>query len=355
MARPWTLVIGGGALGTLLCARLARVGRVTLLTRWEEHGAAIEARGGITLLSEEEGRLVTGVEVARCAADVQLTVGARPDAILLAVKHSGTQRAAEDVADVLARAMAAGCALPDAAGCLVASMQNGIGNSAIVARELARRGMLEDAAARITVAQGLTTNGATIVEPGVVRHAGRGPTEVGIARAHSVTRDAEAVERLCATLSAAGLAARAREDIETAVWEKLAVNAAINALSALLRVPNGSVHASPACRSLAQRVVSEVAAVARAEGAALALDADAALLERALRVAERTAANRSSMLTDVLAGRQTEVGAINGAVVAAGAARGIATPTNALLVELLAATHETRGERVAGAQLQARR
>lgn len=351
MGKPWNIVIGGGALGSLLCARLAQVGRVTLLTRWEEHAAAIEARGGITLLSEEEGSvLASGVEVARCAADVQLTAGTRPDAFLLAVKHSGTQRAARDAADVLTRAAMADSARREAAGCLVATMQNGIGNSAIVARELARRGMLEDAAARITVAQGVTTNGATIVEPGSVRHAGRGPTDVGIVRAHSVTRDAEAVERLCATLSAAGLAARAREDIETAVWEKLAVNAAVNALSALLRVPNGSVHASPACRSLAQRVVSEVATVARAEGAALALDADAALLERVLRVAERTAANRSSMLTDVLAGRRTEVDAINGAVVAAGAARGIATPINALLLDLLAATHETRGERVEAAR-----
>jgi len=347
--RANVVVIGGGALGSLLAARLAQCatpgagGRVTLLTRWEEHAAAISVHGGIALEEEASSVLVSGVEVARCAAEVRLNGGnRRPDAILLAVKHGDTQRAAADAAELLVLSRGGGGA---EAACVVASLQNGMGNCAIVAAELARVGLLDGDSAlpSVVVAQGVTSNGATLVAPGVVRHAGRGATELGIS-SHSTARDEDAVERLCAALSAAGLDAQRRDDIESVVWEKLAVNASINALTALLRVTNGAVATSPACRSLTRRIVGEVAAVARAEGATLSTAE--VLTERALAVAERTATNQSSMLSDVLAARATEVDAIHGAVVRAGAARGVPTPANALLAELLAAAHETRAQRV---------
>jgi 2-dehydropantoate 2-reductase len=117
-------------------------------------------------------------------------------------------------------------------------------------------------------------------------------------------------------------------------WGKLAVNAGINALSAILNVPNGELLARPEALRLMEQAANEVAAVARAKGIALPF-ADAAAEAR--RVAAATASNLSSMLQDVLRGAPTEVEAINGAVVREGVRAGVPTPVNEELRRLVAA------------------
>ncbi len=112
------------------------------------------------------------------------------------------------------------------------------------------------------------------------------------------------------------------------------MNAGINALSAILNVPNGELLARTEARTLMEQAANEVAAVAHAKGIALPF-ADAAAEAR--RVAAATAANLSSMLQDVLRGAPTEIDAINGAVVREGARLGVPTPANETLLRLVAA------------------
>ena len=143
---------------------------------------------------------------------------------------------------------------------------------------------------------------------------------------------------LQALFQAAGMACELTEDADALLWAKLLVNAAINPLGALLRVPNGALAESADARALMAQVLAEAQAVARALGVALP---EGAALERVLGVCQRTAANRCSMLQDVQRGRVTEIDAINGAIARLGAEKGVSAPLNAALAQLVRAAHST--------------
>jgi len=107
-------------------------------------------------------------------------------------------------------------------------------------------------------------------------------------------------------------------------------------VTTLAQVENGAIREEPLW-TVARRAAGETAAVARASGVDLA---DDTAVEAVAAVAESTAANRSSMLQDVDAGRSTEIEAINGAVVERAAQHGIEVPTNRLLAALVSG-HES--------------
>ncbi len=296
------VVVGVGAMGCLLGAGLSAVADVTLLGHWSEQLAALRHDG--LRLEHPDGRyshhMLTVVDDPAAIGHVPIT--------LVAVKSRQTPAAARLIEPMLA---ADGLAL---------TLQNGLNN----------RAALRAALGRERVALGVTAQGATVIGPGVVRHAGHGPTYIG--------RDAALgpAQRVClpelaALLSAAGFDTHLVDDTDALVWGKLAVNAAINPLTALLHVPNGFLVEHEALLSIMRRTADEVAAVAAAQGIVLAEDA----ANRAVAVAHATAANRSSMLQDVERGASTEIDAICGAVARVGVAVGVATPLNDRLCRLV--------------------
>jgi 2-dehydropantoate 2-reductase len=140
---------------------------------------------------------------------------------------------------------------------------------------------------------------------------------------------------------AAGIPAEALPSVEPLLWEKVLYNCGLNPLGALHGLTYGEVVASPELRSVLDAAIDEGFAVARASGIALPWQHAAdfrAYFHAAL--VPPTAAHRSSMRQDLEAGRRTEVDAIGGAIVRAGARTGIATPVNARLV---AAIHAAGG------------
>jgi 2-dehydropantoate 2-reductase len=162
----------------------------------------------------------------------------------------------------------------------------------------------------------VTTSGATLAGPGLVHPGGEGPVWL---EAHP------RLGPLAAALQAAGFEVRQVENADSLVWGKLVVSAAINPLTALLRVPNGELLERPAARRRMAGLAQETAAVAAALGIRLPFDDPAAAAEE---VARQTAGNRSSMLQDVERGAPTEIDAICGAVVRLGESAGVATPLN---------------------------
>lgn len=129
---------------------------------------------------------------------------------------------------------------------------------------------------------------------------------------------------LVAQLRAADFVIENEPDPISLLWGKLAINAAINPITALLRVPNGELLSRPTARQLLQTIVREAAAVAVAQGVRLPYPDPVVAAEA---IARRTAANRSSMLQDVLREAPTEIDAICGAVIQAGEKTGVPTPT----------------------------
>jgi 2-dehydropantoate 2-reductase len=301
------LVFGAGSLGSLIGARLSGAHRVTLVGRAPEVRAV-----------RESGLVVDGVESFTAHPDAVTDVGDvadRPDLAVVAVKSFDTPAAADALAD-----------LDPPVGAVV-SLQNGMGNEATLVDRLSA-----------PVVAGTTTVGARLTEPGRVAWTGRGETTVG-----PWTGDADdAADRVARAFDDAGLACErvSGAAVERVLWEKLAVNAAINPTTALARVPNGAV-VDPPLADVARTAAAETARVARAHGVDVA-DDDA--VGRALDVARRTAANRSSMLQDVAAGRRTEVGAISGHVVDR-APEGVSVPVNTVLASLVRAWERERGHR----------
>ena len=178
---------------------------------------------------------------------------------------------------------------------------------------------------------GVAFLGVTRTAEGQVILAGQGLISIGVPAGSQVSPAETA--RVVAAFNRAGLECRERDDIEAVLWEKLLVNVGINPLTALLRVPNGALPELPEAWDLALAAAFEALAVARAAGINLTVDPAARLRQ----VCAATAANRSSMLQDVLAGRPTEIEALNGQVSARGRALGVPTPVNDLLTRLLRA------------------
>ena len=287
------LVFGAGSLGSLLGGLLARAHDVTLVGR-EPHVSAV--RG--------DSLRITGVETVDThpAATTDAT-GATADLALVTVKAYDTEAAA--------RVLATG----DYGA--VCSLQNGMGNEEILADTV-------DA----PVLAGTVTYGAGLIDPGHVEWRGRGTITLGAWRPAD---DAAVVERVAAAFRAADLDAEAVGDVRRRLWEKLAVNAAINPVTALARVENGALTEEPLA-GLARTAAVETSAVARAEGVALTNETAA---DAAATVARETARNRSSMLQDVTRGRRTEMDAINGYVTERAAATDRSVPVNRTLAELI--------------------
>ncbi|MBV6449958.1 MAG: 2-dehydropantoate 2-reductase [Anaerolineales bacterium] len=317
------LFLGTGALGVLFAARLAEAGhRVTMLGTW---------RDGIASLQKDGARLVDaeGNEHSykvRATDDPRDCVGAKYALVL--VKAWQTERAANQLKECLA---------DDG---LAITLQNGLGNFETLSQVLdksateitekkreknSKNSALSMAKKLSRVALGSTTTGATLVAPGVARAGGEGIVSI---QRHP------AVPAIEAGLTSAKFNVHIVEDAQALVWGKLVVNAAINPLTALLRVPNGELLKRPAARELMVKLAREAAEVARAEKIKLPFDDPVAFAEE---VARKTAANQSSMLQDVLRGAPTEIDAICGAVVNAGKKHKIETPANFVCWKLVKA------------------
>ncbi len=281
-------ILGTGAMACLLGARLSAVAEVTLIGTWPEGLAALQARG----IELEEAGAVRAFRVS--AAPIGAAV---PPArlLLVLVKTWQTEAVAAHLPALLG---------PEG---IALTLQNGLGN-------------LEKLGPRACL--GVTMLGATLLGPGRVRAGGNGPTHLACPA------------WVAEVFGRAGLETHLADpaQIDGLVWSKLAVNCGINALTAILRVPNGELLARPDAARLMESAALECAAVARAKGLALAFADPAA---RVREVARCTALNHSSMFQDIARGAPTEIEAINGAVVREGQRCGVPTPVNEVLWRLI--------------------
>jgi 2-dehydropantoate 2-reductase len=301
-ARPQLHIIGTGALACLFGARLASVAEVTLIGTWPAGLSALRAHG-ITV----EGEAPVPIQAAH------LTDPIRPaDFALILVKAWQTPLVSAHLSGWLK------------AGGLALTLQNGIGNWE----------QLTSALGVERAWPGITTQGATLLGPAHVREGGRGQTHLP---------DQPQLLPLAQALRQAGFAISRSpvSNLQSLLWGKLVVNCGINALTALLRVPNGELLNRPQAAQLMERAATECARVAQAATIALPF---ADPVEQVRAVARATAHNHSSMFQDILRGAPTEVDAINGAVTRMGADGGVPTPVNETLWRLVKALAPSSGE-----------
>lgn len=294
-------VVGAGAMGSLFGGHLSAAGHeVWLVDIWAEHVDTINHLGLQIVEPSGDERVVR----PRAVTDPQ-PVGPC-DIVLVLVKSYHTKQAAASLAPLLAPST------------VVLTLQNGLGNIDVLTEKVPRNQLMA----------GITGQGANILGPGRIHHAGSGETVIGELDG-AVT---ERLQRLVDAFTGAGLPTSATTDVQGVVWAKLLVNIAINPLTAILRVRNGRLLEIPEAVEIMREAVQEGLAVASRAGVHVPL---ADPWEHVLDVAVRTAANRSSMLQDVDRGRRTEIDALSGAVVGEGSRLGLETPVNLTLARLV--------------------
>ena len=293
---PSILIVGTGALACLFAARLSAAGiPVTMLGTWQE-GVDVLRSEGVFLVdtdgSEHRHKVRVITDPEECL-DVELA--------LVLVKSWQTERAAEQLRSCLS------------AQGQVLTLQNGLGN----------REKLAQALGIDRVFQGITTLGGTLLGPGLVRSGGDGLISI---KAHPE------LAKLTEYFQQAHFAIQKTIEIEPLIWGKLAVNAAINPLTAILDVPNGDLLNSRSSQKLMEMAAIEVEKVAKATGIQLPFENVVGAVEE---VVQRTARNYSSMLQDMRRGAPTEIEAINGAVVRAAEKAGLSAPVNQTLYSIV--------------------
>ena len=305
-------VLGPGALGCLMAALFREAGAdVSLVDYRPERVARLRLRG-IQVDTLEEGHRVITVPIG-LASEVGPC-----DLTIIAVKTYQTETAARALPGLMSR------------GGMALTLQNGLGNLEAIARTAGPERLLA----------GVGLLGVTAQDEGRIIYAGRGAIYIGAPAGSQVSRlEVAAVADL---FRRAGLECQPREDIEAVLWEKLVINVGINPLTALLRVPNGVLLQLPEAWEVAVAAAAEAQAVGQAAGLTLSGDPAARLRQ----VCTATAGNRSSMLQDIMAGRPTEIEALNAQVAIRGRALGLPTPVNDLLTLLLRAASQSTPLRV---------
>ena len=302
------LVVGPGAMGSLFAARLQSAGfEVTLLDYIKERATQINDHG-----IHVEG--VTGHYTVKVPTTTD--IAKPPDLVLICVKAYNTREAGLNIESWLK---------PETA---VVTLQNGVGNLEI----------LEEIFGRERVLGGVTAEGATLLGPGRIRHAGRGETIIGPSG-----NKGSPVEKMVVAFNRAGFQTRSVDDVRDLIWGKLLINVGINALTAITRLKNGRLPELEGTRLVLEEAVKEAAAVAEAKHVKLPYTDP---IGRVMEVCRATAGNIASMLQDVLKEKLTEIDFINGAIVREGRALGIPTPVNLTLTSLVQVIQKTYQERI---------
>jgi len=294
-----TVIIGAGAMGSLFGGLLTLSGEeVWLVATKREYVHAIQSEG---LTIEEKGRThPIRVNITTDVASLE-----KADLILFFIKTYQTEKA---VSDSLAL---------QKEDTIFLTLQNGLGNEEALCKQVDPK----------KVILGTTGQGATLLKPGSICHAGWGKTYIGELNGKITER----VNQISQMFHKAGIETEVSPHIHDLVWEKLLVNIGINALTALTGLKNGQLLDYPETRSLMEALVSEAVEVARRKGVRI----EGNPIGKVMSAAEATRENRSSMGQDFDYRRRTEIDAINGAVVREAKSLSISVPFNRAITDLV--------------------
>lgn len=307
------LVMGAGALGTILGGFLARSGHGVTLVGRAAHMEAI-AQGGLKVTGIWGEHQITGITTCTTAAEAS---GGDYDVVFIAVKSYDTAAAIAQVAPLLSGKT------------LVCSYQNGLGNAETIAAMVGWERVVE----------AMVIFGVQIPSPGHVdvtvfaRPAALGMYREGPPEAR--------VRALAKALDDGGLPTAYSDQIGAELWRKVAYNSALNSLCALLDVPYGKLPELAETRAIMTDIVTELYAVAAARGIAMEPATPAEYMTLFYeKLVPPTAAHYGSTHEDFRLGRRTEIDALNGAIVRFGDEAGVDCPVNRMITRMVKAREQ---------------
>ena len=292
-------IVGAGAMGCYFAARLAESGNQVSVVDVDENRLDVIADQGIEV--EDDG----GLRAVAVHASTASRMADHVDLLVLFTKGMHSEAAAQSCRHIVGDAT------------LGLTLQNGLGNDELLA----------DVIPGERVVIGVTDVPADLVGPNRVVSHGKATINIGGYGPASTTSAA----RVEAILASAGFSVTLDEQVRIPIWEKVAFNAAMNAVSAITGCAVGEMD-TPAARALIDAASGEVVATAHRLG--IGVDAGRVTAKTRFALANHRS-HKPSMLQDIEAGRMTEIESINGAVVRAAEAAGATAPVNATLAGLL--------------------
>jgi 2-dehydropantoate 2-reductase len=296
-------MMGSGGVGGFFGGRLAHAGYDVSFIARGSHLAAMRERG-LTIENEPQGN----IQLPRVrATDDPATLG-RVDLVILSVKLWDTEAAAKQIRPLVG---------PDTG---VLSLQNGVIKDEILRREFGEAAVMG----------GVAYVATTVSRPGVIRQTG---TMQRIVLGEYSGRKSARATFLHEALSRAGVTAELSGDVRRAIWEKYVFLVALSGATTAMRMPIGPIRTNAQTRAFFFELMRETVAVGRAHGVALPEDfADDCLAFGDGLPADMT----SSMHHDLDRGNPLEVNWLSGGVVQLGAAKGVPTPCNRAVCDILA-------------------
>ncbi|MEO7639936.1 MAG: 2-dehydropantoate 2-reductase [Ramlibacter sp.] len=282
-------VMGAGAVGCYYGGMLARAGHAVTLIARPQHVEAV-LRDGLRMETRSFD------EQVRVAASTEAAAARGADLVLFSVKSTDTEAAGVQIKPHLDP------------GTLVLCLQNGVDNADRL------RGVLPPQ----QVAAAVVYVGCEMAGAGHLKHHGRGEL---------VIEPAASSERVAQALIAAGVPTEISDNVRGALWAKLILNCAHNAISAISQLPYGETAKGEGVAEVMRDVVDECAAVAKAEGVTVPGDPGAAVQK----IIETMPSQFSSTAQDLARGKRSEIDYLNGLVVRRGEALGVPTPANRVL------------------------
>ncbi len=301
------VIVGPGAMGCLVAAFLSKANsgsknaenELWLLDKSKERAAALSQKG-----INVEG--ISGSWQAKVNATAEVKNIDKADLIIICVKSYDTKEAVLKVKPLIGEHTR------------IMTLQNGIGNVEVIG----------EVAGPDKVIGAVTSLGATLLDIGRVRHAGKGETVIGRIDG-TIPVEMRSIREI---FNKSGLEIRISRDIKGLLWSKLIINVGINALTAITCLRNGKLIEFEGTRRILQEAVSEANRVAKRKRIKLIYDDPLSKVET---VCVATSNNISSMLQDVLRKKRTEIDFINGVIVRQAQGLGIAAPVNIMLVDLV--------------------
>ncbi|MBD7967627.1 ketopantoate reductase family protein [Paenibacillus gallinarum] len=303
-------VIGAGALGLLYGGRLAASGElIRLWVRTEEQASEL-GKNGIHI-TDPKGHTskvqVSNLQIYVINRFKEIWEGQPGDLMMIMTK----QGAINDVIEMLT---SADVDIP------IYCFQNGTGHTRKIASALPKA----------YVFAAVTTEGAKRTSKHEVIRAGYGETLLQSCE-EDQTKAVNVMMYFIEALSKAGFTTKSSNEIDKLVYRKLMINAIINPLTSIWRITNGELlHSSYRLQAMKQLYI-EAALVYDA----LSIPYEADLWEQVIQVCRSTASNRSSMCTDVVNGKATEIDAINGSIIDMAKEAGVATPGHELVYKIV--------------------
>ena len=300
--KPKIAVVGAGAMGSLFGGLLCEGGLdVALIDIWGEHVDTIN-RNGLKIVGHGGDRFIPIVATTDPSRLDPV------DVVLVQCKATETTVAVKNAFNIFKEDTVA------------ISFQNGLGNEEVIGEVIGMDRVLG----------GVTAQGASMVEAGVVMNYSDLPSHIG----EMVGGSSERSERIAAAFSEAGLQTDASENILYDIWKKLLANIALSPTCAVANLTINEVMGLPELRETSFEALSEAAVVAKAEGLDLDVNETKEVLMQ-ISGQGGTGDNKSSLCVDILNQRPSEIDFINNAVVKLGRKHNIPTPVNKTLVAVV--------------------